>query len=365
MENKENKNTYCPDIAIPPGATLREIIENLNMTQKELADRMGRPQKTISEIINGKTALTPETALQLERVVKVPAKFWNRLESNYRADLARLAEANRLVAEVNWAKGFPLAAMRKYGWIASTKDSAVLVNSLLAFFGVASVNAWRSRWGHVICSELSFRKSKTYSVDACALSAWLRRGEIVAGNMDVEKFNKERFVEGVREIRKLVLKKPSEFQDDMVRICAQSGVALVFTKELPKVPVHGVTRWVRVDRAIIQLSLRYRTDDHFWFSFFHEAGHVILHGKRDFAYEAGTLEWEREADRFALNELIPETAYTHFVTTHNNHFTASNVRAFAISQSVPPGVVVGRLQHEKRLEQNRLNDLKKRFEWAS
>ncbi|MBQ9365836.1 MAG: ImmA/IrrE family metallo-endopeptidase, partial [Schwartzia sp.] len=318
-----------------------------------------------SEIINGKSALTPETALQLERVVKVPADFWNRLEANYRNDLARIAEAERLITEVSWAKGFPLAAMRKYGWIDSVKDPALLVDSLLSFFGVASVDAWRSRWGHVMCSGLSFRKSKTYSVDARSLSAWLRHGEIVAGKMNVAKFNKERFIEGVNEIRNLVLKKPFDFTSDMIRICAQAGVALVFTKELPKVPVHGVTRWIRADQAIIQLSLRYRTDDHFWFSFFHEAGHVILHGKRDFVYEAEELEWEHEADAFALNKLIPEAAYAYFIAVHNNNFTESNVKEFAASQCVPPSVVVGRLQHEKRLAPNRLNGLKKHFEWAS
>lgn len=93
MESRNNE--FIPDYAVPPGDTLAEVLEDRGMTQAELAKLMGRPRKTINEIIRGKAAITPETALQLEQVLDIPASFWCSLEMNYRLDLARLASAQK------------------------------------------------------------------------------------------------------------------------------------------------------------------------------------------------------------------------------------------------------------------------------
>ena len=363
MGNKNDK--YCPDIAVPPGETLLEVIEGMGMTQAELAERMGRPKKTINEIIKGKSAITPDTAIQLERVLNIPAGFWNNLEKNYRADLARISAAEELVAGKAWLKKFPLSHMRKNGWIEDSKDAAMKVNQLLSFFGVASVAVWENKWGCLPVSRIAFRKSKTYEVDVPALAAWLRQGEISAAGMSVAPFDRDGFLSGIKKIREMTIHPIQDVLAEMVEICANNGVALVFTKELPKVPVHGITRWLSSDRAIIQLSLRYRTDDQFWFSFFHEAGHVFLHGKRDFAYEGEGALWEDEAYQFASERLIPEAAYTYFVQLHGKYYTEEAVRGFASSQNISPGIVVGRLQHDGKLEFNHLNRLKRKLQWSS
>ncbi|GAA0218164.1 HigA family addiction module antitoxin [Selenomonas dianae] len=363
MGNKNDK--YCPDIAIPPGDTLLEILEDIGMTQAELAKRMGRPKKTINEIIKGKSAITPDTAIQLERVLNVPAHFWNNLEMNYRADLARISAAEELVAGKEWLKKFPLTRMRKYGWIMDCKDVAMKVHQLLSFFGVASIAAWENKWGCLPVGRIAFRKSKTYAVDLPALAVWLRRGEIAAAGMNIASFDRDGFLAGVKKIREMTTTPIQDVLDEIVEICANNGVAVVFTKELPKVPVHGITRWVSSDRAIIQLSLRYRTDDQFWFSFFHEAGHVFLHGKHDFAYEGEDADREDEADRFASEQLIPNAAYAYFVQVCGTYYTESAVSEFADSQNIAPGIVVGRLQHEKKIPYSRLNTLKRKLQWSS
>lgn len=113
----EKRNKYSPDIAIPPGVTLLEVLEELGMTQAELAERTARPTKTINEIIKGKAAITPETALQLETVLKVPARFWNNLEMNYRETLARIEEREVLQEQLEWLKGVPVNSMARFGWI--------------------------------------------------------------------------------------------------------------------------------------------------------------------------------------------------------------------------------------------------------
>ena len=363
MGNKNDK--YCPDIAIPPGDTLLEILENRGMTQAELAERMGRPKKTINEIVKGKSAITPETAIQLECVLNVPAHFWNNLEMNYRADLARIASAEELVMGREWLKKFPLAHMRKYGWIEDCKDVAMKVHKLLSFFAVASIAAWENNWGCLPVGRIAFRKSKTYEVDLPALAVWLRWGEIVASGMNVASFDRNGFLAGVKKIREMTTKPIQDVLDEIVEICANNGVAVVFTKELPKVPVHGITRWLSSDCAIIQLSLRYRTDDQFWFSFFHEAGHVFLHGKRDFAYEGEGADWENEADRFASELLIPNAAYAYFVQVCGTYYTDKAVNGFADSQNIAPGIVVGRLQHEGKIPYSHLNSLKRKLQWSN
>src|SRR5216683_2170005 len=90
------QNGFQHDWFVAPGEHLLETLEALNMPQTELAKRMGRPVKTINEIIQAKTAITSETALQLEQVLGVPASFWLSSEQGYREALARLAQKESL-----------------------------------------------------------------------------------------------------------------------------------------------------------------------------------------------------------------------------------------------------------------------------
>ena len=91
--------TYEPDFVTPPGVILEEKLEELGMSQAELAERIGRTKKTVNEIIKAKAPLLPETAIQLERVLGIPARFWTNAEANYRQWVARQEEARRIVGE--------------------------------------------------------------------------------------------------------------------------------------------------------------------------------------------------------------------------------------------------------------------------
>jgi HTH-type transcriptional regulator/antitoxin HigA len=80
---------YLSDLAIPPGEYLEEVLDELKITQSDLAKRMGRPAQAISEIVKGIKAITPETAIQLEQVLDVPAQLWTNLEAEFRLILAK------------------------------------------------------------------------------------------------------------------------------------------------------------------------------------------------------------------------------------------------------------------------------------
>lgn len=353
-------NQFVADYAIPPGETLLDTIEALGMSQAELSERTGRPKKTINEIIKGKAPITPDTALQLERVLGVPAPFWNNLEKNYRETLARLAEQDRLQEQIAWLSELPLKAMVKLGWIRPFKEKVHQLQELLNYFGVASPECWREMW---LGKQVAYRTSPAFASDPGAVSAWLRKGELTAREIACKSYDEPSFKAALNKIRSITVKPPEEFQHEVVQLCAAAGVAVVFVPELPKMRASGATWWLTPTKAVILLSLRYKSDDHLWFSFFHEAGHILLHGKKDFFIEDNhTSGKEEEANRYASEFLIPGQKLRTFLSIAN--LSKESICGFATELGIAPGIVVGRLQHDGNLPVAHCNGLKTRLKWA-
>jgi addiction module HigA family antidote len=337
-------NEYTPEIVSMPGETLQEVLAEQGISQAQLAQRTGRPRKTINEIIQGKAALTPETALQLERVLGIPAAFWSSLESNYREHLARTAERRRLEEHVDWMRTLPVAAMIRQGWIARCPDKIDQLRAVLTFFGVASPE----RWSELVQST-ELHLSTVSPVDMGALAAWLRRGEIEGRAMRCEPYDRSGFRRALQDARSLTRLPLADALGRLQERCALAGVAIVFVPELAKTRVAGATRWLSTEKALIQLSLRYEREDVLWLSFFHEAAHVLLHGKRSVFIDRGegTGEQERQADELASNELIPRRAYRELVT--RRAFSRDQLIERAAELGIHPGIIVGRLQHDGHL----------------
>jgi HTH-type transcriptional regulator / antitoxin HigA len=361
MVNKASMNEYQPDFVTPPGETLLEVLESLTMTQTELAERAGRPTKTVNEIIKGKTALTPETALQFEKVLGINASFWNNREKQYRAFIAAQAENEKLLENFNWLRNIPVNQMIKFGWIPKPKEKIDQLNSLLSFFGVAGPEQWKQIWSKPL---VAYRESNVYKTKLGALSAWLRCGELEAQKIRCNDFDRANFKQALVEIRQLVKERePEIFIPKLEKMCAECGVAVVFIPELKGMTLSGATYWPSSRKAVIQLSLRYKTNDQLWFTFFHEAGHILLH-KKDFIIENinGSDQVEQEANNFAKNYLIPKKLYVEFAKIKP---TKSRVLEFAKKIDIDPAIVVGRLQHEKRIPfASNLNKLKISYRWS-
>lgn len=352
---------YRPDYGVPPGETLQETIEAIGMTQAELAERMGLTTKTINFIIKGNGPITPETALQLERVLGTPASFWNSRERQYREALAKQLEHEELTSQVEWMRRFPYTAMVKLGWLPRSKDTVSKIRALLNFFGVANPQQWDAVWTK---TDVAFRASAAFQERPGAVAAWLRKGEFEAQKIETATFDEDGFRRTLDLARSLTKEGPEVFEPTLRSKCAAVGVAWVLVPELPGTHTHGATRWLTPTKALIQLSLRYKSNDQLWFSFFHEAGHILLHGKRDVFLEenGGKGGKEDEANRFAADKLIPPAAFRRFLDS-DDYKTRLGVEAFADQVGIAPGIVVGRLQHEGKLPMNHLNDLKVRFEW--
>jgi addiction module HigA family antidote len=350
-----------PDIAIPPGDLLAETLETLGMSQAELARRSGRPVQAINEMIKGSKEITPETALQLERVLGVPAHIWTRLEADYRYTKARLEDQARLKRELGRAARYPYATMAALGWVRRVRQSVERVQELLRFFAVASLHQLPA------IEAAAFRKSAKLQACPGALSAWLRQGEREAQHGPAARFSAPRLRAALPELRTLTQRPPEEFEPRLRQLLAEAGVALALVPHLPRTGAHGATRWFGPDRALVQMSLRYRWDDIFWFSLFHELGHVLLHGRGAVFIERQegnpADKAERDADRFASDHLIPPSAYETFRRQADHHTKAAVVK-FAREQGIAPSIVVGRLQHDGHLPHSHLNDLRSRFEWV-
>ena len=362
-----------PDWAVPPGEVLLEALDERGMTQAELARRMGRPVKTINEIIKAKTALTPETAIQLERVLGISARLWSGLETLYRHHLAEVASDAELEAHAEWARRFPLRDLRKYGVIGAgaSKDSE-FVGDLLRWFGVASVEAWEHRWR---APAAAYRSSRAFASSPEAVAAWLRWGERKAEELFSGVFEESAVRDAFLRIRPLTRREPvySAVQE-ATALLAEAGVLVVLTPEIAGTRLSGAARWLTPERALIQLSLRHKRDDQFWHTLYHEGGHIVSQAGRpgrrsDVIDEVEDIESkavdaeEARADAFARDTLLPPEAYAHFVATGD--FSAASVRRFAKEQDIAPGVVVGRLQYDRHLGRQQLNTLKKAVRPAS
>jgi len=356
-------NEFRPDYLSPPGDTLSEVLESLGMTQAELAQRMGRPRKTINEIIQGKTAITSETALQLELVLNIPASFWNNREQQYQEAKARIEEEKQLADQVSWLEEnhLPIHEMRQQGWIAYVDDRVGQLREVLRFFGVASTQQCEAVWG---AYKPVFRQSTKRPANWTAVYAWLRRGELEAQEIVCQPYDERAFYDVLTAVRGLTTEKFETIWPSVVEQCARVGVAVVVVPALPNTAVSGATRWLTPDKALLQLSLRYKSDDQFWFSFFHEGGHIYKHGKKKLFIELEALNGEKdkleqEADKFAADLLISQASLRRFKREIGNRYPSRDeVKRFAQELGIAPGIVVGRLQHEGVMPHANLNDLR-------
>jgi len=357
------KNQYNPDFVTPPGETLLETLEVIGMTQADFAGRTGRPKKTINEIIRGKTAILPETALQFEKVLGIPASFWISREQNYQEWLAREQERSSFEKLLSWIEQFPIKEMIDLGWIEQQNEPTNQLNELLRFFGIASPHQWNAVTNDL---SLAFRRSPAYKAEPEIISVWLRKGEINAQNINCDPFDTDAFRDALSKIRSLTNESPDVFVPRIIELCRKAGVAVVLVHELHKLRTNGATRWLNPTKALIQLSLLYKTDDQLWFTFFHEAGHILLHGKRDIFLEEDnqTNNKEDEANRFAADWLIPANEYRNF-GPRGSYFSKAEINEFAERLGIAPGIVVGRLQHDRRIPMKNCNDLKRKLHWAT
>ncbi len=359
----ETREEIRSDLAIPPGEFLAEVLDDLGMSQADLARRMGRPSQAINEIVKGTKALTPETALQLEQVAGVSAHVWLGLEAEYRLVSARRQDEQQVKEETRLLSSFPYAEMVKLGCLAAERKAEDKVRQLRRFFSVASLE----HLGRLPAYAPAFRLGGTQQASGYGLAAWLHCGRLEATEVTTEPFDRAKLTAAVPALRSLTTAPADEVAAELRARLAQCGVVFTLFLHFPQTYGHGATFWIEPGKkAVLLLSNRGRYADIFWFSFFHELGHILKHGNnatfielRDNAGE--NTSQETGADKFARDTLIPPAPYRAFIVA--GQFTAEAITRFAVSVGIHPGIVVGRLQHEGRVPHRTfLNGLRERWD---
>ncbi|MFA6915395.1 MAG: ImmA/IrrE family metallo-endopeptidase [Parachlamydiales bacterium] len=353
---RHKQNSFKPDWIVPPGATIADVLEEKGWSQAEFAQRMEYTTKHVNLLIQGKASITEDAAIRLERVLGSTVNFWLNREALYREAIARKEDLLGLNGKVNWLAQLPIKEMLKWGWVNKCSEKSALVAECLKFFGVASVEAYEARYAVPVAA---FRASRLEDGSRGFLTAWLRQGERVAMDVPCKPYNKEGFLAALKDLRNLTCEvDQSVFIPRLIEICAAVGVAVAIVPAPKGCAVSGATRWLGVDKALLLLSNRYKTNDQFWFSFFHEAGHLLLHGKKlMFIDIEGQFDeqLEKEADVFAAKQLIPSEMISELLQLERNE---TAIKQFAQKVGIGPGIVVGRLQREGLLTWQECNHLK-------
>lgn len=288
-----------------PGETLKERLDELGMSYKEFAARAGKPEKTIIDIIEARSSVTPDMAVAFEKVLMIPVGTWLNLQSLYDEFKAREKKNNSARLFSKWTKGFPLKDMLSNGWIREIKGDAV--NALLQYFGVSSPKGWETFYMKGAL-KVAFRLPLEGTQDPYALSAWLRQGEIQAMQTYVEgKYSPAALRKVLPLLRAYHDLPPQDMMDQISETLSGVGVKIFFTKGLPGISIKGATRWI-YGHPCIQMLSQVDEYENFWFTLFHEIGHILLHGKKDIYLEAIEYKGKRsdkeaEADAFATRAM--------------------------------------------------------------
>ena len=365
---------FQPDWASAPGDTIFDILRERDISEAGFASLMGLTTEDTNELLLGQSTVTITVARQLVRTLGSSVEFWMSRDYQYRQDAKRLHEG-----EEAWLRQLPLGDMIKFGWLSPPPHPSEELAACLRFFAASSVPEWGKKYGN-LQEMATFMSTPTFDSRHGAVAAWLRQGEVEAEEIECKSWQAERFQKSLSRIRSLTRQKdPNRFIPTLQKACSENGVAVVIVRSPTGCRASGATRFISNDKAILQLSFRYLTDDHFWFTFFHEAGHLIRHGERHFfsaaleghghwiieapeapSVEVPVTEEEREANQFAADTLIPREFQPELLEIP---VEGREVMRFSYRVGVSPGIIVGQLQHLGRVGYDQLNELKRRFVW--
>lgn len=354
--------SFTPEWAAAPGLTIQHALAERGRDASELSLLLHRPPSFVADLLVGRQEIDAELAEALARVVGSTSRFWMAREREYRSSLSRVVANNR--ALMDWVSVLPVKEMTRLGWIQHSTGPACIAECL-QFFGVSSQEKWRERYEVAVISA-SYRTSQSFDNETPAVAAWLRRGEIEASLIKCSPWNADLLRKQIPYLRALTRSKaPSQFFPLLQSTCADAGVAVVVVPAPKGCRASGVARFVSPVRALLQLSQRYGTDDQFWFTFFHELGHLLLHAHTRMFIdepERGTSQEEREANEFASDVLLPRPLREKLSLLPARY---RDLLRFAKTAGVSPGIVVGQMQYLKLIDFNRLNRAKRKLDWSS
>ena len=354
-----------PDLIIHPGETLTEILEDREMSQKELAIRTGMTEKHISTVVKGQKNISVAFAKKLEYALGIDASFWINLQANYDKELLEFEEVNNITeAELNILK--PLKQVTEYlvtkKWINENINEAEKVLCLRKILAVSNLTAIPH-----ITYNAAYRAqvATNINVDAYVLYAWQRICELMTKDIVVsDELNVSLLRDSISEIKKLMFEDINIVQGKLENIFAKCGIAFKIVKHFKGAPVQGFIKKTDDEKLILCMTIRQNRADIFWFTLFHEIGHIINEDikQRFIDFNSTQSDMEARADTFARDVLMNACDYKEFVMQRD--FSLSAINAFAKEQGVRSYIVIGRLQSDEILSWDQYNEKIVYYKWA-
>jgi HTH-type transcriptional regulator/antitoxin HigA len=355
-----NEPEFTPDWFSKPGDSLRALMLRRAVDPNDIAGQLHGGMATLRGLLDGSNAIDKAHAAALAGAIGGTVSFWLKRQANYEAALERAVDRAVATEPDDWLL-LQVPGKRPKGHLSDEKRRAE-VRRRLAFFNVGTMKAWEARYGR-ICSDTLFRASPAFKSDDGAVLMWLRHGELGADLVATRAWNPGNLQDRLKAIRLLSkVRRPYLFLPKLKELCADAGVAVVAKRSPQGCRASGASRMVAPDKAMILLSFRGLSDDKFWFTVFHEIGHLLLHGAKTFI-DADMEELddsEREANEFAARCIIPENRVPDFERLEAS--TDSVVR-FSVSVGVSPGLTVGQMQHRHMIRTDQMNYLKRHWKW--
>lgn len=352
------------EMIIHPGETLKEILEERDMSQKELSLRTGFSGKHISTVLNGEKNISVSFAKKLEYALNIDAEFWMNLQNQYDKELIEFDELHSISEEeVSIFKSLKdiFAYIVEKGFISDIKQKEQSILELRKFFNVSNLDYIPS-----IVSAGAFRAQTSVNYDPYILFAWLKICESLSEKIETEYVPQEKQIEKLLalcpKLKELSLLPQEKFITELQNYFSSCGIAFVIIPAFERAPVQGFIKTNQDGKTTIGMTFRQKRADIFWFTLFHEIGHFINGDSKQKFIDFESVENTREtkADNFAQKMLLDSSAYSEFVNKKN--FSLKRIISFAESQKVAPSIVIGRLQHDKVIGWHEYTDVIQKYE---
>lgn len=358
-----NKVEYKELVTFHPGYYLNDIIADMGVTQDEFAKRLGTTGKTLSNLLNGKINLSSEIALKLSIMLGTSIDVWLNLQKTYTEKVLEIECRKIKDREAEYVRLLDYSFFVNLGLVKKARTAGEKAVELLRYFKIASFDVLM-RPDFLVNYRTAIQTVSEKNV--LNSNAWVQTAINIGSEIETDKYNSRRLKSHLSEIRNMTLQDPKVFLPRLHEILSSCGIALVILPHLKNSGVNGAVKWITKDKVILAINNRRKYADTFWFSLFHEIGHVFQHriamlivGRAIDDMDELNRELENEADDFAQNILLPKDKYFKFVD--NNNYSEEDVKQFAKKMDIQPGIVVGRLQLEKRIGYDRLNSLKQQY----
>lgn len=361
-----NKVEYKELIAFHPGYYLNDIIEDMGITQDEFSKRLGTTGKHLSDLLRAKIKLSDEIALKLSIMFGTSIDVWLNLQKTYTEKVLEIERRKATDAEVEFIKSIDYGFFVSINELPNVKKPEEKVEELLRYLNVFSFDVLRQPNFLVNCNCRT-AINKVQEKNIINSNAWVQTALNIGRSSKTDSLDLKKLKSCLPEIRSMTLKSPDDYIQRLEQIFASCGVAFVLLPHLKNSGVNGAVKWIDKEKVILALNDRRKYADTFWFTLFHEIGHVfqqkiaMLIINSDFKEMVDTnKKLEDDANEFAQNYLIPLDLYSIFVS--NNDFSLKSILHFAKEIDIHPGIIVGRLQREEIIGYNSgLNALKEKY----